>query len=96
MQDGDANFAIFVDVGVPDLGSESHGRRHIGEVLREDEASFEKSTFVEGSVGSHDKYFPFVHIAFINETHGDEVDRVLGKLCNGVKEGREGREGTKM
>ncbi len=78
MQDGDAHFAILVDVGVPHLGCECHCGGHVGEVGGEDEAGFEETAFVEGAVGAHDEDFPVVDVGVVGEAYGDEVDGVLG------------------
>lgn len=71
MEDGDANFSVFINVGVPHLREEGHGGGHVGKVGREDEAGFEEASFVECAVGAHYEDFPVVDVGVVGEAYGD-------------------------
>ena len=92
VEDGDANLAILVDVGVPHFRRELHLRGHVGKVLGKFEVGLEEASLVQRAVGAHYHHLPIVHIALVGQSHRDQIDRVLVEFC-GQEAGARGKRG---
>ena len=58
MEDGNANLAVGVDVGVEHRRCESHDRRGVGEVVREIKNSLEEAALIHGVGWTDDEHVP--------------------------------------
>ena len=65
MEDGDADLAILVDVGVPHFRFEFHGGGEVGKFGGERQPSLEEAALVQRAVGTHYHDLPVVNIAIV-------------------------------
>lgn len=79
VQDGDADQAAGVDVGVPNLAEELHGGRGEGVVVGELELGGEDAALEGGALGPLDQRLPVEQVVFRHGACRDAVRWVVGE-----------------
>ena len=83
MENGNAHLSVLVNIRMPHFGSKRHGRRHVRKVRGKDQLCLEKASFVESSVRTHYKNFPFVYIRIIYKTNRNQINGILCQVWRG-------------
>jgi hypothetical protein len=79
MKDGDADFAILIDIGMPDWGCEGQDRRQVGILRRELEEAIEESTLIECISGPNDHNLPFKDVVILQASR-ETLNRIFLEL----------------